>query len=752
MAAVEGTKGKDHPAAIFWRNQVRRVESNLGRTRAETREERIARLEGDLKQFAAGDFRSLYPRVDLALERFHRDGRGDPITPLEALVAASREKKGADSPNTIDVERLLAWTRLEMGQYAEGLAALEGLAARCQATLPPGQEMSIQIRGSLADAYFRFGRLPEEIRLLEAIARDLADRGPDDGFVLDFDDALSEAYLSSGRWAEAIPLIERTIARSEAKFGKENLRTVSHRQTLAFALALSDPGRRSEAVDRFEAGMKAREKVLSSDDPAIILEHIFFSDLCFEAGRLDRAAAEYDEWMPREKRVWSREYYAAHGFGSRRGEVWLRGGKFAEAEPLIVGGYESMKAHEAWIKPIWKPRLAEAGDRVVRLYESWGKPEKAAEWRTKIKAGAPRRPRARTLRRESHPRPSHETASRGARLHPDRVAGRDLDHRDPDRAPAPGCPVVREAARCAGCVNNMKQLALAAANYHDLNNVFPIGDPYMWKPRVGMFDGHSPFVAMLPQLDQQAIYAACNFVLDIEDYADTTAFTAGLKVLWCPSDARVSASVVYAYDSHYTLTYTSYAPNYGLAYYAPACVFNQNCTGADLPAINSQAAHSNGVFFINSSVSIAGITDGTSSTFLFAEHAHGKLPDSIRDDYQTWIDSQYGDTTFNAVFRMNSFGNRKLGCEADGWCFAMIGAASSYHPGGADFAFCDGSVRFCKDSIDSVPSDPYWGEPLGMTGDLTTTLNFPPSTLSQFGIYQKLSSRNGGEIVAGDAY
>jgi tetratricopeptide (TPR) repeat protein len=58
--------------------------------------------------------------------------------------------------------------------------------------------------------------------------------------------------------------------------------------------------------------------------------------------------------------------------------------RYAEAEPLIVSGYEGMKAREARIPPPGMPRLAEGAERVIRLYEEWGKKDKAAEWRTKL--------------------------------------------------------------------------------------------------------------------------------------------------------------------------------------------------------------------------------------------------------------------------------------------------------------------------------------------------------------------------------
>ena len=58
--------------------------------------------------------------------------------------------------------------------------------------------------------------------------------------------------------------------------------------------------------------------------------------------------------------------------------------RYAEAEPLIVAGYEGMKAREAGIPPEGKPRLTEAAERLIKLYDAWGKKDKAAEWRARL--------------------------------------------------------------------------------------------------------------------------------------------------------------------------------------------------------------------------------------------------------------------------------------------------------------------------------------------------------------------------------
>src|SRR5262249_48062652 len=58
--------------------------------------------------------------------------------------------------------------------------------------------------------------------------------------------------------------------------------------------------------------------------------------------------------------------------------------KFDEAERLLIGGYKGMKRHAAKIPAPLKDYLAEAGERVVRLYDERGKPEEAAKWRAEL--------------------------------------------------------------------------------------------------------------------------------------------------------------------------------------------------------------------------------------------------------------------------------------------------------------------------------------------------------------------------------
>ena len=60
--------------------------------------------------------------------------------------------------------------------------------------------------------------------------------------------------------------------------------------------------------------------------------------------------------------------------------------KFAEAELLLVKGFEGLKSYERDIPDTAQSRLTEALDRLVLLYDAWGKPQSAADWRAKQRA------------------------------------------------------------------------------------------------------------------------------------------------------------------------------------------------------------------------------------------------------------------------------------------------------------------------------------------------------------------------------
>ena len=268
----------------------------------------------------------------------------------------------------------------------------------------------------------------------------------------------------------------------------------------------------------------------------------------------------------------------------------------------------------------------------------------------------------------------------------------------------PAVQQAREAARMTQCRNNLKQLGLAFHNYHDVYNTFMPGAfdisityPMGWVPRV------------FPYLEQGNRNArmdglAANYLTSRSPYRthnrEDVVFMDPIKVLICPSSEQGTA----APDITGTGTDTSINPRQGgLHYRANAGSRDVEYMQGTSAAGETRSWTKSGIIFPYSRTRIGDISDGTSNTFLLGETSSSRgWTDPLKKGFGglqpwTWGFYFYDQGSWLTI-------DAKWTQYPIGYTGAFVTNATPWkspHSGnGANFLFCDGSVRHLSQNMD----------------------------------------------------
>ena len=297
----------------------------------------------------------------------------------------------------------------------------------------------------------------------------------------------------------------------------------------------------------------------------------------------------------------------------------------------------------------------------------------------------------------------------------------------------PAVQAAREAARRAQCINNMKQLGIAAHTYVSSEGSFPSCIYLHPTYSLGQaWNNASWLVLILPQMEQQPLWNSVNFTkmwgtnirtrwgLQYYGQDNSTVRMTVLKGLICPSDPSPDLDQTNADEIGTALAAgTSYVGNVGdnclgcdanpnEVILCPATGYN--CRGHTLgdKDTSGSGAGSGVIWRYGSDVALRDVTDGTSSTFLAGEQVRGIT------DWNAWVHGNQSVATTSQPL------NYRVDPPQTG-DFVHQYTFRSRHASGANFLLCDGSVRFVKETIN-------------------------------FSVYQALSTRGQGEILNGDSY
>ena len=282
----------------------------------------------------------------------------------------------------------------------------------------------------------------------------------------------------------------------------------------------------------------------------------------------------------------------------------------------------------------------------------------------------------------------------------------------------PAVQSAREAANRSQCQNNLKQLGLAAQEYHDSFNSFPAGwycmppiydpannntviggdvtgcatigtpyQPYQWNGLVGLFN----------KLEQGNLFNEINFSFAPNVIQNSTAVRRTLTGFVCPSNRRPETTT--QTGSTQKMGPSDYRGNMAAGMVLPDS--NGPCPTQDPTNVNC-LVFDNGVTYQNSTVGIADITDGTTNTCLIGETI---APTGVWAPATSCCVRTNVDRTINRPIVSGGVNYYTY------W--------SSKHPGLVNFVNCDGSIRTINAQINK-------------------------------GVLMKLMTRNGGEVISAD--
>jgi len=257
----------------------------------------------------------------------------------------------------------------------------------------------------------------------------------------------------------------------------------------------------------------------------------------------------------------------------------------------------------------------------------------------------------------------------------------------------PAVQQAREAARRMSCQNNLKQQGLALHNYHDTHGKFPAawyGDyanaASVETGRLGFGDpGWGWGAVILPYIEQKALYDELDMSSpSIRASTHQPLSQTHIDVYRCPSDTGDQLNSSTNRWDHGT-------SNYLACYGSRNIVLTAEITGAGYAWGNYEKTGT-GIFSGNSANAMRDVTDGTSNTVMTGEVVYGELGGVDRRG-ALWVGNPY-----NGGYLCTQ---TSLSSNTD---FRIMGsnpsAYSSQHPGGAQFVFADGSVRFVSETTD----------------------------------------------------
>jgi tetratricopeptide (TPR) repeat protein len=316
-------------------------------------------------------------------EAYQRGGRYAEAEPIaaKALELASRVL-GEEHEGTMDALNELALVYIREGKYVAAEVLFSKLVQTHSRLL--GEEHPNTLRGmnNLAGVYNREGKYQQaealRSKVLEIQRRVLGVEHTD---TLVSMNNLAMTYFAQGRFAEAERMEKEALDALRRVEGPEHPDTLLFMSNLA--RTYSAQGEYDKAEPLYSQALETRRRVLGPLHPDTTDVLTLLAEVRIKQHQYTDAEQLLRDGLNTMEKT-RPDHWRRFSAQSLLGSALAGQQRFASAEPLLLSGYAGLLQRKETIASTDKIRIAEAGEAIVDLYRSWGQPDKAEKWQSKL--------------------------------------------------------------------------------------------------------------------------------------------------------------------------------------------------------------------------------------------------------------------------------------------------------------------------------------------------------------------------------
>lgn len=314
---------------------------------------------------------------------YRQDGKYKEAEPYAAkTVEIRRRQQGEENSDTLDSMNNLACLYLFEGRNNDAEPLYTQILDVRRRKLGDEHPDTLLSMSNLASLYTVLGRYPDaeplSTKALEGRRKVLGEENLD---TLANMHALGQIFRLEKKYAAAEPLLTKAMEADRRILGAEHPTTLD--VEIELASLREDQGRLADSDVLFSTALEARRRVLGQNHPDTLEAMSSLAEVRIKEKKHAEAEPLLREVLARYEKSDPDSWERAEA-QSLLGESLAAEQKFDEAEPLLEAGYKGLSANLAALPFDERERIGETGQSLVQLYENWGKPEKASEWRQLI--------------------------------------------------------------------------------------------------------------------------------------------------------------------------------------------------------------------------------------------------------------------------------------------------------------------------------------------------------------------------------